>query len=353
MLINFLKSSRASFNLLVAAFIILNATYLHSAIKNPNTESERESIVTENSDGLEVDSMEFDDITYRNLQALQGNPDYILEHRQRLEYLRQESMANQLIPLDITYRAPSYLFQREGSGFGIEQNPSQAKKVHGDLKKKKLSKINFDSALLNDSVYGHTCSAMALDFLSRYIKECSNFNKYADFKRYVENFKPFYRNSNETYTSRQAAYNTIQADRKVSLADPELMKFRKMQSLSNYHGLKLTSVTKSINNNEISIYPEKFMGIIDALANGYYVIRALSPTDNYKMEYYGHTMILIKGKVFSVYYDNSDGAVEITNDVSGYVKDKLIAWGIPEVKIYEAKHDPLTEFNLSTEVIND
>ncbi len=154
MLNNFLNSSYIYLNSLLVALVLLNATYLHSAMEY-NTKQQNESILNENSDNSKVDEMELDDITYRNLQILHGHPDYIEDHRLRLEQLHEESTYDQLASLDI-FSTPSYLFLREGSGFLYEQKIADAKKVHSNLKKKKLSKVNFDSGLLNDSVNGHT-----------------------------------------------------------------------------------------------------------------------------------------------------------------------------------------------------
>ncbi len=66
MLTNFLNSSRIYLNFFFVALLLLNATHLHSSIKDQTNVLQSESNLNTNSDHSEIDKMELDDITYRN-----------------------------------------------------------------------------------------------------------------------------------------------------------------------------------------------------------------------------------------------------------------------------------------------
>jgi len=286
-------------------------------------------------------------IDYRNIQALKGVSEYVEDNHERFRQLRKQSQEESE---NILMAQPSgtYLFTREGACEDCDQDFDLSKKVVKTLNQKAPVKVKFDESDLAYD-FGGTCTAMALDFLARYIEECSQLTNPADIRNKVKQFKPFYRLQTGTHMSRQGAYNAIKVNKALSQSQPDEMKYRKMQALSNYHGLILKPATKTIKINTIDNNPNSFKTQIKNLPNGTYVVRALSPAVNDKMEYYGHTMILVKGATFSVYFDNSDGAAEITNDVAGYVKDKLLSWHIPEVRLYKANCENNLCKNKSTE----
>lgn len=327
------------------ALLLLHVSELKAQIID---EPQTQGIVLDHSEvDVLAEEMDMDEVTYCNIQALQDNPAYLEEHHQRFMQLRADSIAERAAALAsegyenvlLPKALGEYLFEREEPcSDDLEQEYELAKEVYAFIRKERPAKVDFDSMLLNEPVNSHTCSAMALDFLTRYMKECSSLKKAADCKKCVQNFGRFYRASTVTFGSRQAAFNTIKVDHKYALSEPESIKDRKIQSLANYYGLKLKPATRTVKFSEISKDPQKFMDSIDKLKDGLYVIRAIKPVDNVKMESYGHTMVLIKGKNFSVYYDNKYGAADITDDVAGYVKDKLIAWKIPEIKFYTAEY---------------
>lgn len=248
-------------------------------------------------------------------------------------------------------KAPKYLFTREDScNHDCSQNFDISQEVFHLIKMKRANKIDFDEGKLYSFDGGGTCSAMALDFLARYINECSGLTSRTDITKKATKFRDFYCANTSTYSSRQAAYNTIYVDQQAAIQNPELIKLGKMQSLANFHYLKLTPATGTITIKAIKKDSNKFKKKIKNLPQGTYVVRALLPADNHKQEYFGHSMIFIKGANISLYYDSSFGLVDITGEAEGFVKDKLISWEIPEVRFYRAEHEANAPFNLSSEV---
>lgn len=227
-----------------------------------------------------------------------------------------------------------YLFHRDGSCPNSDQNESESKKVYDIIKRRQRPLISFNKAKLVPFDNGGTCSAMSLDFLARYITVCSKKRTAEERKACVMKFQPFYENNNRTFVSRQAAYNTIEVKAEFNESAEEI-KQQKIQSLANYHGMHLTPVMGTVTMRQLQNgYDLK--GVIDQLPEGTYVVRMLSPANNAKKEYYGHTMTFVKNKDFSIYYDNSAGPLEVTEDLGETVREILLDWGIPEFRIYHA-----------------
>lgn len=333
-----------------AALILLHVSCLFAQVDHDLRVSVMEMVMN-----AEDDVLEMDESSYRTLQTLQGNPEYVQDHRDRLKQLRVDSIAEEEPSVDRPAHKAlvNYIFQREEvCSDALEQDDELAREVYTFIKKERPSQVDFNEANLSQSVKGHTCSAMALDFLARYIKECSHLKKGKDCKKCIKDFQPFYRASTTVFGSRQAAFNTINVDRDFALEDPEGIKERKIQSLANYNGIKLKPATRTVKLTEIQNDPQKFTSSIKKLKEGVYVIRALKPFVNFKMESFGHTMIFIKGKDFSAHYDNSDGLVDITNDVEGYIRDKLLTLAIPEARFYKAERVKGAPSHLTTEHAN-
>lgn len=300
-----------------------------------------------------VYSSEYEDptIAHRNKSALNGDPEAIAEIQANFKELRRISIEEAIAEgNEFIAKTPMKLFEREAAEVpGTHQDFDVSQSVFTVIKNKRADKVDFDSSNLVFDGRG-TCSAMAFDFLTRFMNSQHTLTDRNSHRAFIRQFKNYYKANMTTYSSRQAAYNTITVDRAAHQANPELIKMRKMQSLANYHNIKLTAATKSIKITEIDRKPKNFKKIIKALPQGCYVVRALSPKDNHKMESYGHTMIFIKGKKFSAYFDNGDGAYDITDDVESYVTDKLLSWYIPEVRLYKAVLGSTEDLNLSTEL---
>jgi len=199
-------------------------------------------------------------------------------------------------------------------------------------------KTVLDRSMYFEFDWGGTCSAMAFDFLARYLDECADSTDAHFCLAKVKEFAPYYKTNNTTFVSKQAAYNAVKL-KPGCYADEydDEFKWDKMQTLARYHNFALIPATRSISRYEIKWNPEEFKQTVDELPEGAYLVRALSPCEwNEKKESYGHSMILIKGKQHGIYYDNAYGAVDITNRVSEYVQKKLENWWIPECRFYFA-----------------
>ena len=242
----------------------------------------------------------------------------------------------------------------------MSQDVDQSYEVFNFINFKSPDYVSFNQEKITPFDGGGTCSAMALDFLSRYTLECSELTDVKEIKNTVASFAPFYEGVTTTFVSRQAAYNTIKVDKEAYFLQKELVKTQKMQSLANYHNFSLEVITNSIDIYEANQNPLFLDNVLNNLSFGTYIIRALSPASyNEKMEWYGHTMILIKEDNFSIFYDNSVGAIELTGNVGMPIRKDLLNWGIPELKIYKATHNDgynghegidINAFNLSTDL---
>lgn len=237
----------------------------------------------------------------------------------------------------------NYLFTREAY-CNCDQNIELSKSVFNEIYALRPSYIDFNIATLEPFDYGGTCTSMALDFLARYKNECEQLPTKKEQTFCIKGFRTFYRMDNETFISRQAAFNTIEVDLQVALQDPELIKAQKMQALANYHRLFLVPATPSMP------YSDKNLErVIKNLPDGTYIIRAHAPTENYKWEVFGHTMIFIKNKKLRVLYDNSKGAELLPSNYDAALAMRLKNWGIPEIRFYQAFCNVEGCINLSTQ----
>lgn len=256
--------------------------------------------------------------------------DVALEKARFIERINDESAP----PLKRDLFGNKYLFSRQGSCPNSYQDESLSKKVYKTIKSKQRPLISFNEEKLIPFDQGGTCSAMALDFLARYITVCSKKRDPEERRKCVEKFRPFYENNNTAFISRQAAYNTIEVKSTLFASTDEISE-QKIQSLANYHGMHLTPVMGSVSIFELENgYDLK--SLIDQLPDGNYVVRMLSPSSNKKREYYGHTMVFVKNKDLSIYYDNSAGPLEVTEDLAETVRSILLEWRIPVFRIYHA-----------------
>jgi hypothetical protein len=316
-----------------------------------NSEENLVQTIEASSPCAEDDNADTDiDHEFRNLEILRGNPIFVADFHARFAEQRRQSIAEDAAAGQPIAKRIQYFFQREATDHeACTQNLPLSQKVFKVLKKDRPEKVTFDSDLLYPFDGRGTCSAMALDFLARYIIECAPLASDTARRDRLTSYRPYYRANLTTFSSRQAAYNTINVSRSATLSNPEGMKERKIQALANYHNLKIKAATKTFKMTAIRSQPDAFKAAVNDLPSGYYIIRALSLADNYKMESYGHTMILIKTRGLSIYYDNRDGAADITHGTASYVKDKLLTWGIPEVRFYRVSANGSTPENLSKE----
>ena len=183
-------------------------------------------------------------------------------------------------------------------------------------------------------------SAMALDFLARYINECSNL-KENEIIQHVKEFESYYSVQTPTFVARDHAFENVNFSDPFNV-DPEIVKYRKLQSVANYHDIHLKPVTNSLKKKDIKKGNVKLEKIIDNLPISTYVIRALDPSIDSKED--GNTIILIKNKNFSIFYECANGASIIKNKASGkwdikpgeFITEYLIESPFSEFRLYKA-----------------
>lgn len=198
-------------------------------------------------------------------------------------------------------------------------------------------------------------SAMALDFLARYINECSNLTD-NEISLHVREFEPYYAIQTPIFVAREHAFENVAFPDSWGVSS-EIVKYRKLQSIANYHDIKLEPVTNSLKRKDIKNRKASFKKMIDDLPVSTYVIRALdsAPLDSKE---YGYTMILVKNQDFSIFYDCNEGASKI-NKASGklsiklgeYIADFLIELPFSEFRVYKATCAQEGCTNLSSEMV--
>lgn len=183
-------------------------------------------------------------------------------------------------------------------------------------------------------------SAMALDFLARYLNECSHLTE-EEITHSVKGFEPIYNIQRPTFLARDYAYEHV-ALSEGGGEDPEIVKYRKLQSIANYHNIVLEPATESCKKKGIKTGKVKLKKLIEKLPPSAYVIRALDPASADEPEY-GHTMILIKNENSSIFYESNAGAIQIDQrshnqliKLGEYIEDFLIELPFSEFRIYKA-----------------
>lgn len=258
-----------------------------------------------------------------------------------LEEARFVERLNQRPSYDTTRHFHTFLFHREGQCPSTRQSVSQSKAAFEFLLANSHGNISFDREKLFPFDSHGTCSAMALDFAARYNNVCSKITDISERRACVVNFAPYYTHNNTTFVSRQAAYNTIQVENytyeeALSLGLSEKIKEQKMVSLGNYHGLRLAPRTATIQTKDVQSGAVDLKKIIEELSDGTYVMRMLYPMNTSKHEYYGHTVVFVKNKHLSLFYNNALGAIDVSGYLPDFVVETLIDWHLPEFRIYRA-----------------
>lgn len=254
------------------------------------------------------------------------------------------------------HRGKKLLFNREDSSRARgEQDLYISHEVFASIKATQPRRIDFNANKLYPFDHKGTCSAMALDFLARYEITAARIQNTEKLISAFEKFKPYYRANTRTFSSRQAAFNTIEIKSKYRGSNSEKTKEQKIKSLALYHNIHLTPVTVSLSMKKIIDRSIDFAAIVNRLPLGSYVIRLQSPTNNEKMEYYGHTVCLIKKPTFSFFYDCIRGVEQVNGNIGKEVLDSLMLTVpyIPELRIYKAQVGPGGAKNISSEISND
>ncbi|MBA3238146.1 MAG: hypothetical protein H0T62_07355 [Parachlamydiaceae bacterium] len=216
-------------------------------------------------------------------------------------------------------------------------NIKYSKQVLAELRTNCPSAIYFNENLLTPYDNGGTCTAMALDFLGRYFVKCSHLQDSDVRLDVLKGFASHYGENTTTFVSRQAAFNTIGIHEEALNLDSDFLKEQKIQSLANFYGIQLTPLTPTMSLPSIHFNSSSFISLVNNLPGDTYVLRAIYPKENVKMEWFGHTMLLIKEEAFSIFYDNFVGSRKVSSEGIGEViSAALIKWSLPEIRIYHA-----------------
>ncbi|MBA3723101.1 MAG: hypothetical protein H0W88_11975 [Parachlamydiaceae bacterium] len=168
--------------------------------------------------------------------------------------------------------------------------------------------IDFNKEKIVSYLDGGACTAMAFEFMCAYLKlkkvSINSSKSYTKtMQSYLERVGTTFSTCSEEMRIRQAAYNTIEV-RKFE-AEIDYSK-NKIQSLANFHDLKIDFSSQEIDLNTINSDKELNVGIAK-LPEGAFMVRILKPANNEKLEEHGHTLIYIKEKGLGLYYDPNTG----------------------------------------------
>lgn len=204
-----------------------------------------------------------------------------------------------------------WLFKGTQSGCDGDVSLAKVESIRAKLNQQSAPGIKFNSTKVSDYIKGGTCTAMSLEFLDSFFKiqqACiQNSNPQSEIwaNRISQIGSKFALSSREMRT-RQAAYNTIEVRKVDSEIDLDYSR-NKIQSLANYHSLKIDYASDEIDIQQINEENE-LSSSIDTLPDGAFLIRILKLAHNEKLEERGHSLVYIKEKGFGCFYDPNYGA---------------------------------------------
>jgi hypothetical protein len=219
------------------------------------------------------------------------------------------------------------LFPRDTSLDQGDQVVEESKIIFDKLQEQhKQPNINFQESLLVPFDQAGTCSSMALDFIARMITECT---KALSLEDCVTEKKDYYKHNTRHFSSKQAAYNTIEIVGENKQGNNASITAQKMQALASWHDMTLTPVTPLLSKED-----NHLAKVFHRLPEGVYVIRLLKFKDNHKQEDYGHTMGFIKAEGRTVFYNNAIGAHVIYSPLP--FLNEIFSYSLPTIRIYQA-----------------
>ncbi|MFN4174434.1 MAG: hypothetical protein ACK4HV_04955 [Parachlamydiaceae bacterium] len=199
--------------------------------------------------------------------------------------------------------------------------------IYQVLNERKEKGILFNKALVTSKIEGGTCSAMAFDFVSKFIE----FNALPDGKDYL--------GSSIEMAARQIAFNTIEIESPDLNLDFSLLK---MQSLLNFHSLKIINSSEAADIKSIG-FQTRFKKIFHGLQNGIFAVRILEKAMNKKLEVKGHTVILIKYDEYGLFYDPNEGLIYFNRSIAEKLMRRFIQtfliYGVHEIRFYQIEEE--------------
>lgn len=213
------------------------------------------------------------------------------------------------IPADSTLSLKNKKILFQGTQEWCDGSVSIAKveAIRERLEKTSAQGIAFNKNKVLDAVDGGTCTAMSLEFVDRFLKVKKGYLASSNYgpgilTAFMEKIGKQFATSSERMRTRQAAYNTIE----VTQSDPKIdVSQSKIQSLAKYHGLEVKYSSKEMDvpgMSEMELESE-----MQNLPEGAYLVRMIRPADKEKLEESGHSLIYIKEKDVSLFYDPNKG----------------------------------------------
>lgn len=166
--------------------------------------------------------------------------------------------------------------------------------------------ILFNVKKINPSITGGTCTAMSLKFLKAYFKAKMKSNHRPEvLQEELVKSKGKFAKSSEKMRIRQAAYNTIEVKLENSFRKIDYSK-NKVQALANDRSLKIDASSAEIDMKK-SFNESGFASEVEKLPTGAFLVRILKPANNEKLEEHGHSLVYVKEKELSLFYDPNCG----------------------------------------------
>lgn len=168
----------------------------------------------------------------------------------------------------------------------------------------------FNSDRISNPISGGTCSAMTFTVAYSYINFSATHENQPE--KHIKILPILIPNgSNLAYRTQQAVFNTIERSRESGD-----FKKDKMESLSGYFDLTISYASQEIDLSKGTAQAD-IKDVFSKIPEGIFIIRTLLPSDNHKEEEHGHSMLLIKQKDASFFYDPNKGLFQLGKELEG------------------------------------
>lgn len=223
------------------------------------------------------------------------------------------------------------------------------------LQERAASGVKFDKFRLENSCWGGTCSAQSLNFAD--LVAGSNIRP---LHQRVVSVAQQNTTSSLKLRTQQAALNAIAKDESVPVRD---FSRAKIESIVAFRDFKVDFASKSLEEIvrdtiddsmdldeaelDLCIY-QTFHSVVNKLPDGMYFTRMLCNADNYKEEFFGHSLVYVKDENSHYLFDPSDGLHKITNanwqaELFKLFSDISGQWMLSYPRFYHiVKKDPLS-----------
>lgn len=195
------------------------------------------------------------------------------------------------------------------------------KKYFNKLQANAAPGVAFKAEYISNYCSGGTCSAKVLSFANDFFN-----SKAANLHERVLNAAERHITSSHILRTQQAALNTISKDEKSLAKDFSRAKVESIVALEDFVVEEASKPIPKIEYNfdenlfglsAIEMLPnmsfENFEEVFDQLKDGFYFCRMLASSDNFKDEYYGHSVAFIKHADGNYLWDSTGGLIQIAD----------------------------------------